>query len=78
MELDRDMDVSQTADCEKLCRDSKIPGCCHLSDAAGCWIRPWGLVTSSNSGSQLSSTNAIQCWEQGSTSIHETLAVISV
>ena len=62
IELDIDMDLSHTAECEKLCRESKIQGCCSLSSSFGCWLKPWGIVTAGPFKIQ-----SIQCWEQGST-----------
>ena len=60
-ELDGSLGISQTAECELLCRQQLSNGCCELSDSYGCYWKISAEVSSSSSQSVL----AVACVVSG-------------
>ena len=48
--LDSSMGISQTAECELLCRQQNSDGCCYLSDSHGCY---WRISSEAGVGEQV-------------------------
>ena len=54
--LNRGTDISNTMECEKLCKRQKSNGCCYLSDTAGCYWKPGAISHRNYDGGGAEST----------------------